>query len=98
TGKGTPGDEIIITDGNGKEIGKGTVDSEGNFDVKTDRPLEPNEVITISPLYASDAAAAIKETDLDKDAHKPTNDKPTTGDSNLTGKGNPGDENIITDG
>ncbi|MDE8160184.1 Ig-like domain-containing protein, partial [Erysipelothrix rhusiopathiae] len=50
TGKGTPGDEIIITDGNGKEIGKGTVDSEGNFDVKTDRPLEPNEVITITPV------------------------------------------------
>ncbi|MDE8233928.1 Ig-like domain-containing protein, partial [Erysipelothrix rhusiopathiae] len=49
TGKGTPGDEIIITDGKGKEIGKGTVDSEGNFDVKTDRPLEPNEVITITP-------------------------------------------------
>ncbi|MDE8209634.1 Ig-like domain-containing protein, partial [Erysipelothrix rhusiopathiae] len=40
---------IIITDGKGKEIGKGTVDSEGNFDVKTDRPLEPNEVITITP-------------------------------------------------
>ncbi|MDE8274324.1 Ig-like domain-containing protein, partial [Erysipelothrix rhusiopathiae] len=38
TGKRTPGDEINITDCNGKEIGKGTVDSEGNFDVKTDRP------------------------------------------------------------
>ncbi|MDE8206569.1 Ig-like domain-containing protein [Erysipelothrix rhusiopathiae] len=98
TGKGTPGDEIIITDGNGKEIGKGTVDSEGNFDVKTDRPLEPNEVITITPQTDGKAGTSTKETVFDKDAHKPTVDKPTTGDSNLTGKGTPGDEIIITDG
>ncbi|MDE8279476.1 Ig-like domain-containing protein, partial [Erysipelothrix rhusiopathiae] len=62
TGKGTPGDEIIITDGKGKEIGKGTVDSEGNFDVKTDRPLEPNEVITITPQTDGKAGTPAEET------------------------------------
>ncbi|MDE8087955.1 Ig-like domain-containing protein, partial [Erysipelothrix rhusiopathiae] len=74
---------IIITDGKGKEIGKGTVDSEGNFDVKTDRPLEPNEVITITPQTDGKAGTSTKETVFDKDAHKPTVNKPTTGDSNL---------------
>ncbi|MDE8091201.1 Ig-like domain-containing protein, partial [Erysipelothrix rhusiopathiae] len=98
TGKGTPGDEIIITDGKGKEIGKGTVDSEGNFDVKTDRPLEPNEVITITPQTDGKAGTPAEETVFDKDAHKPTVNKPGSGETNVTGKGTPGDEIIITDG
>ncbi|MDE8135486.1 hypothetical protein PT069_09500, partial [Erysipelothrix rhusiopathiae] len=57
----------------GKEIGKGTVDSEGNFDVKTDRPLEPNEVITITPQTDGKAGTPTtpKEASvLDIDAHK----------------------------
>ncbi|WP_200542541.1 Ig-like domain-containing protein, partial [Erysipelothrix sp. strain 2 (EsS2-7-Brazil)] len=92
------GDEIIITDGKGKEIGKGTVKSDGTFDVKTERPLEPNEVITITPQTDGKAGTSTKETVFDKDAHKPTVNKPNSGETNVTGKGTPGDEIIITDG
>ncbi|MDE8042802.1 hypothetical protein PT033_08745, partial [Erysipelothrix rhusiopathiae] len=79
-------------DGKGKEIGKGTVDSEGNFDVKTDRPLEPNEVITITPQTDGKAGTPTEETVLDKDAHKPTVNKPGSGETKGTGRGTPGDE------
>ncbi|MDE8185727.1 hypothetical protein PT047_08820, partial [Erysipelothrix rhusiopathiae] len=66
--------------------------------MKTDRPIIRNEVIKVNPQTDGKAGMATKYTVLDKDAHKPTVDKPTTGESNLTGKGTPGDEIIITDG
>lgn len=37
-GKGIPGDTITLTDSSGKEIGKGTVDKNGLFSIKTSRP------------------------------------------------------------
>ncbi|MDE8197677.1 hypothetical protein PT113_09370, partial [Erysipelothrix rhusiopathiae] len=69
-----------------KEIGKGTVDSEGNFDVKTDRPLEPNEVITITPQTDGKAGTPTEETVLDKDAHKPWLSYTYHGEDDLTGE------------
>ncbi|MDE8250611.1 hypothetical protein PT181_08795 [Erysipelothrix rhusiopathiae] len=44
--------------------------------MKTDRPLEPNEVITITPKTDGKAGTPAEETVLDKDAHKPTVNKP----------------------
>ncbi|MDE8209642.1 hypothetical protein PT115_09420, partial [Erysipelothrix rhusiopathiae] len=62
------------------------------------RPLEPNEVITITPQTDGKAGTPTEETVLDKDAHKPTVNKPGSDETNVTGKGTPGDEIIITDG
>ncbi|MDE8146776.1 hypothetical protein PT041_09010, partial [Erysipelothrix rhusiopathiae] len=67
----------------GKEIGKGTVDSEGNFDVKTDRPLEPNEVISNTHHTAEKADKHPEETVLVKNAQKPTVNKPGSGETNV---------------
>ncbi|MDE8199518.1 Ig-like domain-containing protein [Erysipelothrix rhusiopathiae] len=97
TGKGTPGDEIIITDGKGKEIGKGTVDSEGNFDVKTDRPLEPNEVITITPQTDGKAGTPTSLKVFDKYSHKPDLNPMKDGDELVSGTGVAGDVVIIID-
>ncbi|MDE8087954.1 hypothetical protein PT077_09145, partial [Erysipelothrix rhusiopathiae] len=74
-----------------KEIGKGTVDSEGNFDVKTDRPLEPNEVITITPQTDGKAGTPTKLTVLDKYSHKPTVNPLKAGDELVSGTGMAGD-------
>ncbi|MDE8165318.1 hypothetical protein PT111_09175, partial [Erysipelothrix rhusiopathiae] len=60
----------------GKEIGKGTVDSEGNFDVKTDRPLEPNEVITITPQTDGKAGTPTEETVLSEGNYDVKTDQP----------------------
>nr|WP_148039175.1 Ig-like domain-containing protein [Erysipelothrix rhusiopathiae] len=97
TGKGTPGDEIIITDGKRKEIGKGTVDSEGNFDVKTDRPLEPNEVITITPQTDGKAGTPTSLKVFDKYSHKPDLNPMKDGDELVSGTGVAGDVVIIID-
>ncbi|MDE8160185.1 hypothetical protein PT108_08800, partial [Erysipelothrix rhusiopathiae] len=98
TGKGTPGDEISITDGNRKESGRWTAASEVYYDEKVDRPLKANEVIKVTPYTNGKAGTATEYTVLDKDAHKPTVNKPGSGETNVTGKGTPGDEIIITDG
>ncbi|HDR6289124.1 TPA: WxL domain-containing protein [Bacillus cereus] len=43
TGKGTPGDEIIVRDSKGKEIGKTAVDKEGNWKVEVPEGTKLNK-------------------------------------------------------
>ncbi|MDE8105083.1 hypothetical protein PT078_09220, partial [Erysipelothrix rhusiopathiae] len=74
-----------------KEIGKGTVDSEGNFDVKTDRPLEPNEVITITPQTDGKAGTPTSLKVFDKYSHKPDLNPMKDGDELVSGTGVAGD-------
>ncbi|MDE8209579.1 hypothetical protein PT115_09005, partial [Erysipelothrix rhusiopathiae] len=77
--------------------GKGTVDSEGNFDVKTDRPLEPNEVITITPQTDGKAGTPTRLTVFDKYGHKTTLNPTKAGEVIDTGTGTAGAEVIIID-
>ncbi|MCI0131231.1 Ig-like domain-containing protein, partial [Vagococcus sp. CY53-2] len=49
SGKGVGGDELTIKDKDNKVIGKGTVAEDGTFTVKTDRPLEKGEELTVIP-------------------------------------------------
>ncbi|WP_189363329.1 Ig-like domain-containing protein, partial [Ignatzschineria indica] len=44
TGKGEPESEVIITDQDGKVIGKGEVDKDGNFEVELDKPTDGNDI------------------------------------------------------
>ena len=48
TGEGYPGDEIIITDKDGNELGRGEVGEDGRFEIDLSRPLKPNESITLT--------------------------------------------------
>ncbi|MDE8087946.1 hypothetical protein PT077_09105, partial [Erysipelothrix rhusiopathiae] len=80
------------------EIGKGTVDAEGSFGVMANRAIIANEVIKVTPQTDGKEGMQAEATVFDKDAHKPTVNKPGSGETNVTGKGTPGDEIIITDG
>ncbi|WP_257702324.1 Ig-like domain-containing protein [Vagococcus luciliae] len=101
TGKGQPGDKIVITDKDGNVIGEGTVDKDGNFNIKPERPLVPNEVITATPSTdgkeGTPSDTRVAEKPFDQDAHKPEVNQPTEGDESITGKGQPGDKIVITD-
>ena len=101
TGKGQPGDKIVITDKDGNVIGEGEVDKDGNFDIKPDRPLVPNEVITATPSTdgkeGTPSDTTVAEKPFDKDAHKPEINQPTEGDQVVTGTGTPGDDIKLTD-
>lgn len=57
TGQGEPGNTIKVSDSQQQEIGEDTVDSAGNFTVKTDRELRYNEHLSVVQLkgeYISD--------------------------------------------
>ncbi|WNF91537.1 Ig-like domain-containing protein [Vagococcus fluvialis] len=101
TGKGQPGDKIVITDKDGNVIGEGEVDKDGNFDIKPDRPLVPGETVTATPSTdgkeGTPSDTTVAEKPFDKDAHKPEVNQPTEGDESITGKGQPGDKIVITD-
>ncbi|MFB9220534.1 Ig-like domain-containing protein, partial [Kurthia sibirica] len=75
-GTGVPGDTIILKDKDGNKIGEGTVDKDGNYSIKTDRPLEKDEVITATPNTGQNVGtptdATVKDAPYDADAHKPT--------------------------
>ncbi|WP_054189117.1 Ig-like domain-containing protein [Staphylococcus aureus] len=49
TGTGTPGDDIKVTDKDGKVIGEGKVGEDGKFEITPTRPLVPGEKITATP-------------------------------------------------
>ena len=61
TGKGESGAEIVVKDKDGNEIGKTTVDKDGNWevDVPKDKPLKKGDVITAT------------QTEKDKNPSKP---------------------------
>ncbi|MDE8330107.1 Ig-like domain-containing protein [Erysipelothrix rhusiopathiae] len=91
SGKGVPGDEIIISDPSGKELGKGIVKEDGTFEIELNRPLLPNEEITATPNTDGKSGTPTKETVYDAEGHKPTLNQPNVNDTNVSGKGVPGD-------
>ncbi|PWI25129.1 Ig-like domain-containing protein, partial [Kurthia sibirica] len=100
-GTGVPGDTVILKDKDGNKIGEGTVDKDGNYSIKTDRPLKKDEVITATPNTGQNVGtptdATVKEAPYDKKAHKPTIKEPTEGDNKVEGTGVPGDTIILKD-
>ncbi|RHH67333.1 MULTISPECIES: Ig-like domain-containing protein, partial [Vagococcus] len=101
SGKGIGGDEITIKDKDNNVIGKGTVAEDGTFTVKTDRPLEKGEELTVIPTTdgkeGTPGTTTVAEKPFDKDAHKPTINQPTEGEQVVSGKGIGGDEITIKD-
>ncbi|HEY4531597.1 MAG TPA: Ig-like domain-containing protein, partial [Kurthia sp.] len=101
TGTGTPGDKIVLTDKDGKKIGEGTVDKDGNFSITPNRPLKGGEKLTATPntgdKVGTPTNTTVKEAPYNADAHKPTVKQPTEGDKVVTGTGTPGDKIVLTD-
>ncbi|MCF6515393.1 hypothetical protein GSH19_04395 [Lactobacillus sp. S2-2] len=108
TGKGTPGDTIKISDGEGNELGTTTVDSDGNYvyELKDGQNLTEGEKISAKPI-------TINSNDVDNPyegdtvtttvganeivSHKLVLNTPDEGQFNITGTGTPGDTVIIYD-
>ncbi|OTP33682.1 hypothetical protein A5798_000413 [Enterococcus sp. 6C8_DIV0013] len=62
-------------------IGEGTVDQDGNFDIKPDRPLVPGETLIITP-YTNGKGGTSASTVVNKlDKANPT--QPGNGNSNI---------------
>ena len=82
-------------------IGTGTVAEDGTFTVKTDRPLEKGEELTVTPTTdgkeGTPGTTTVAEKPFDKDAHKPTINQPTEGEQVVSGKGVGGDKITIKD-
>ena len=101
SGKGVGGDKITIKDKDNKVIGKGTVAEDGTFTVKTDRPLEKGEELTVIPTTdgkeGTPGTTTVAEKPFDKDAHKPTVNQPIEGEQKVSGKGVGGDKITIKD-
>lgn len=84
SGTGVPGDTIVITDGNGNELGTGTVYGNGQFEIPVNRPLEKGETITGTPEIdgqkGTPGTTVVAEKPFDPEAHKPVINQPTEGD------------------
>ncbi|MDM1709008.1 Ig-like domain-containing protein, partial [Thiopseudomonas alkaliphila] len=100
-GTGEPGAEIIITDKDGEEVGRGEVDEEGNFEIEVEGGLKDGEKYEV---VAEDKAGNQSEPETivgDKTApNKPEDleiNNNEDGSTTVTGKGESGAEIIITD-
>ncbi|MGS0479970.1 Ig-like domain-containing protein [Bacillus mycoides] len=101
TGTGTPGDEIIVRNPVGKEIGKTTVDKNGKWKVTvpTGTKLIPGEEITAKakkPGKEKESDPA-KQVVTEEVAKKPEMNPIKETDKEITGTGTPGDEIIVRD-
>ena len=100
TGKGVAGSDIVVTDKDGKEIGKTKVGDDGTWEVTVpeDRELKPNEELTVTQTEKdkkpSDTTTTVKEKDQSK---IPEVNQPTEGDKKITGKGETGSDIVVTD-
>uniref|UniRef100_UPI0033419E87 Ig-like domain-containing protein n=1 Tax=Acinetobacter rudis TaxID=632955 RepID=UPI0033419E87 len=99
TGKGEAGAEVIVKDKDGKIIGKGTVDKDGNFIVKLDPPLTNGEEIKVSlkdPAGNESGETIVHAPDTTA-PDAPTDVKVSEDGSKVTGKGEAGAEVIVKD-
>ena len=70
TGKGAPDAKVVVTDNNGKEIGKTTVGPDGKWSVPVpaDRPLKKGDVITATQTENGKKPASAEATVKGKDS------------------------------
>ncbi|MDK9868662.1 Ig-like domain-containing protein [Staphylococcus equorum] len=95
TGTGEPGSTIIVKFPDGSVI-IGTVDNQGNYviDLPVDKKLDGNEELVITSTDSSGNVS--RETKVTvKDATAPTVNKVTSGDTKVTGTGEPGSTIIV---
>ncbi|MGX6971228.1 Ig-like domain-containing protein, partial [Vagococcus bubulae] len=107
TGKGTPGDTVILKNQNGETLGQVIVDKDGHYKVENPN-VTLGDVITATPTIGdhqgTPTTAIVGGVDGGEDgnmgtpdSHKPTINQPTEGDTTVTGTGTPGDTVVITD-
>src|SRR5690606_29806094 len=100
TGKGEPGSEIVVTDKDGNIIGTGTVDEDGEFVVPVNPTLtDGNKADVIAKDEAGNKSDPVEVTG-GKDTIAPA--IPSEVEINedgtqITGKGEPGSEIVVTD-
>ncbi|EPR84350.1 hypothetical protein L289_1478 [Acinetobacter gerneri DSM 14967 = CIP 107464 = MTCC 9824] len=91
TGKGEPGSTVNVTDQDGKVIGTGKVDKEGNFAVDLEKPLTNGEDVTVQlEDEAGNKSSEVTVTAPDTTAPDAPTDLDVSQDGlKLTGKGEP---------
>ena len=98
SGKGQPGDEIIVKDKDGNVLGKGKVDEDGDFKIDLNRPLEEGEKITLTPETDGEKGSPLeKDVIFNKELHKPNIENAKEGEKLVTGTGITGDTIVIRD-
>ncbi|MFM1602341.1 Ig-like domain-containing protein, partial [Helcococcus ovis] len=98
SGTGKPGDQVVVRDNNGNDLGIGLVDSKGNFNVKLNRDLRIGEKLTVLPFTGkTEGSKTTVQVSSDLSKHIPVSDEIKSGDKHLTGKGIAGDKIIVTD-
>ncbi|MFM1603136.1 Ig-like domain-containing protein, partial [Helcococcus ovis] len=50
SGTGKPGDEIVVTDGEGKTLGKTKVKPDGKFELELGKPLKEGDKVKVTPI------------------------------------------------
>ena len=96
TGRTDPNTEVIVTDKNGKKIGEGVSDGNGNFSIETNPKQDPGTEVTITPKDGTSAKATVTEVSPNQSA-TPSINQPTEGDKTIDGKGVPGAKIVVTD-
>ncbi|WP_229821700.1 Ig-like domain-containing protein, partial [Ignatzschineria indica] len=96
-GKGRPGSTVIIKDKAGKEIGRGTVDSNGKFKVELDKPLIDGEEIKVNLVNGGKTSPETVINAPNLPLAKPEDLEFNADGSQITGKGRPGSTVIIKD-
>ncbi|MDY3118855.1 MAG: S-layer homology domain-containing protein, partial [Peptoniphilus sp.] len=96
TGTTTPHTEVVVTDKDGKEIGRGTSGDDGTFTIETNPKQDAGTEVTITPNGGVPAKATVTEDAPDQSA-TPTVNRPTEGDTTVTGRGVPDAVIVVTD-
>ncbi|WP_125751601.1 Ig-like domain-containing protein [Lacticaseibacillus baoqingensis] len=99
TGTGTPGSTVVIKDGNGNPIGKGTVGDDGKFEITIPSgTVKPGDQISVTQTTNGKDSTPIVVTVPSQnpgDVHTTTN---PDGSITITGTGTPGSTVVIKDG
>jgi hypothetical protein len=99
TGTGVAGDTVIITDADGKELGRGVVGEDNTYSITLNRKAKGDEKLYATQVDTlGNQSEKVETTVVAVHIDPPTVNDVTEGDSKITGKGEPGDTITIKDG
>ena len=97
SGKGRPGSTVIIKDKAGKEIGRGTVDSDGKFTVELKNSLTDGEEVKVNLVNGDKTSPETAINAPNIPLEEPENVKFSSDGSAITGIGKPGATVVVKD-
>ncbi|WP_082794110.1 Ig-like domain-containing protein, partial [Psychrobacter phenylpyruvicus] len=93
TGTAQPNTEVVIKDKDGNIVGKGETDKDGNFTVKTDKPLAHNEKYDVIAQDKDGNQIGEKDTVIGSLADPKNPELVANDDGSVTAK--PGDDSVV---